>query len=231
MSVANINNQASVAAPEVCPVCRHAVEARFLTGNVTHENGKAMRTEAVFACPRNVCQHLFVSRYEANTSQPNALTPSYWTLKAIFPATVIRRDFEPEITRTSPQFQAIYNQAHHAEQVGLDLICGAGYRRALEFLVKDYAKFKHPDDVQNIDKLMLGTCIRDYVDHPTVKAIAARATWLGNDETHYIRRWEDKDLSDLKKVIDLTVHWISLDILSEEVVKEMPGPNAEAAAN
>lgn len=230
MSVVLVQNQASVDAPEVCPLCQHAVEARLVAGIVVHESGRAMRTEAVFQCPRGVCHRLFVAQYEANSTQPSALVSTYWTAKGVFPTTPVQRSFGGEVTRASPQFQEIYNQAHEAEQRGLDLICGAGYRKALEFLVKDYAKLKHSGESADIERKPLGMCVRDYVDHPTVKAISARAAWLGNDETHYVRRWEDKDLNDLKKVIDLTVHWISLDLLSAEVVKEMPEPNASEAS-
>src|SRR5262249_2886130 len=124
----------------------------------------------------------------------------------------------------SPQFAPLYNQAYAAEQRGLELICGAGYRRSLEFLVKDYAKTKSATSPEDIEKVLLGACIRDHIDHPKVKLIAARASWLGNDETHYVRKWTDKDLSDLKKLIELTVHWITLDIVSADVEKSMPDP-------
>ena len=52
--------------------------------------------------------------------------------------------------------------------------------------------------------------------------MATRASWLGNDETHYQRKWEDQDLEDLKKVLQLTVHWISMEELTESVIKKMP---------
>ena len=41
--------------------------------------------------------------------------------------------------------------------------------------------------------------ISRYIDDSNIKNVAKRAVWLGNDETHYIRKWEDKDLSFLKK--------------------------------
>ena len=51
--------------------------------------------------------------------------------------------------------------------------------------------------------------------------MAKRATWLGNDETHYFRKWEDKDLSDLKKLIEMTVHFISMDFSYDKYIGEM----------
>ena len=45
---------------------------------------------------------------------------------------------------------------------------------------------------------------------------------MGNDETHYVRKWEDKDLEDLKKFIQLTEHWIESEHLTREAIAEMP---------
>ena len=55
-----------------------------------------------------------------------------------------------------------------------------------------------------------------------IQTVAKRALWLGNDETHYLRKWEDKDLTDLRKLIDLTIHWIEMEKLSEEYIEDMP---------
>jgi hypothetical protein len=52
--------------------------------------------------------------------------------------------------------------------------------------------------------------------------MAKRAAWLGNDETHYVRKWEDHDLPDLKKVIELTVLGIEMEEMTKDVIKDMP---------
>jgi hypothetical protein len=96
-----------------------------------------------------------------------------------------------------------------------------GYRKALEFLVKDYLKIKLPGSTIDIEKKLLGKCIDELIDNPNIKAMAKRAAWLGNDETHYTRKWEDKDISDLKKLIKLTVHWIVLEKMTEQYQAEM----------
>jgi hypothetical protein len=48
-----------------------------------------------------------------------------------------------------------------------------------------------------------------------------RAIWLVKDETHYVRKWESKDLRDLKNLIDLTVYFISLSLKALRYMKEM----------
>ena len=41
---------------------------------------------------------------------------------------------------------------------------------------------------------------------------------LGDDETHYERRWIDKDLNDLKNLIRLTVNWIANEEIGQAVL-------------
>ena len=54
-----------------------------------------------------------------------------------------------------------------------------------------------------------------------IKEVTKRATWLGNDEAHYERRWLDKDLSDLKRLIDLVLYWIQAEQLTAEAIRSM----------
>ena len=55
-----------------------------------------------------------------------------------------------------------------------------------------------------------------------IKEVAKRAAWLGNDETHYVRIWEEKDVSDLKQLINLTVRWIENEIETRQLLENMP---------
>jgi len=68
--------------------------------------------------------------------------------------------------------------------------------------------------------------IREYVGSDQLKAVAERAAWLGNDETHYKRRWEDKDLTHLKTLVDLTIYWIEAEITTAEFIESMPSTGA-----
>ena len=92
----------------------------------------------------------------------------------------------------------------------------------MEFLIKDYAIHNKPTEKEKIEKKLLGPCIADYVDDNRIKTVAKRAVWLGNDETHYVRKWEGKNLEDLKKLIELTVHWIEMEYLTKSFETEMP---------
>jgi Domain of unknown function (DUF4145) len=116
----------------------------------------------------------------------------------------------------------IRNQVAVAESGNLDQLVGIGLRKALEFLVKDFAISQHKAEEENIKKMMLGPCINQYLPDGKIKQCAERAAWLGNDETHYVRRWEEKDVNDLRNLIRLTENWIDSHLATDGYIGDMP---------
>ena len=45
---------------------------------------------------------------------------------------------------------------------------------------------------------------------------------LYSDEIYYTRKWEDKDINDLKSIIELTLHWIESEIRTQKLLEDMP---------
>jgi len=131
--------------------------------------------------------------------------------------------FPREVEKYSKNFITIYNQAYKAEMNGLSEICGLGYRKAFEFLIKDYLIKKIPkQEHQEIKSLMIAKCIDKYVANDEIKLLSHRVLWLGNDHAHYIRKWKGKTLDDLKRLIDLTIQWIKIKDELDKVHKSMP---------
>ena len=134
------------------------------------------------------------------------------------------------IQEISPTFSDVYNQALASEAFELSQLTGIGLRKALEFLIKDFAITRIDEDEddekkkkeEEIRAMFLGACINKYIDDRRLKATAHRASWLGNDETHYTRRWEDKDIEDLKVLIQLTMNWVENVLLTDEYTDSMP---------
>ena len=171
-------------------------------------------------CP--ICNELIYATYVDLGHQDFDDTYTFkWERKYIYPISHDRVKYEDIINEISPKFEQIYNQAKQAEEIGLNEICGMGYRKSLEFLIKDYAKRKNPNKTDTIEKTLLKSCIQTYIDNDKIKRCAVGAAYLGNDESHYIRRWEDKDLSDLKKLIEMTVYWIMYSETTENFTEEM----------
>ena len=187
-----------------CPFCHSNIIPNYIFWNNYY----------LFAsCPNEVCGKHFVLIQNRNGKYVNVL-PN---------AIPCSRNFSEIIAKISPSFVEIYNQAYHAEQESLNQICGVGYRKALEFLIKDYLISKESDEqiIQNIKSKLLSNCIQENVQNENIKNVAKRAVWLGNDETHYVRKWADKDVNNLKQLIDLTIRWIENEIETERVLQEM----------
>jgi hypothetical protein len=197
--------------PCECPFCHKAITPNFHFGYINELGG----LEVFVSCPDQDCQKTFIGYYRINGG--------YWIFDdKTSSGEIIGRDFSDSIKEISDSFVVIYNQSFAAEQQNLTEICGVGYRKALEFLIKDFAIKNAPDKKDEIEKKLLGKCIADYIDDSRIKSVSKRAVWLGNDETHYIRKWEGKNLTDMKKLIDLTLHWIEMVELTESFEEEMP---------
>lgn len=195
--------------PIECPYC-HQAQIPAMQVAFQREDGKYF----IFcACMNAHCKFVFIVLYDH----------SIRSFSQIKQASLKEKEFNKEIKELSQSFCEIYNQAFSSEQMELDQITGVGYRKALEFLIKDYLISLHPDKEENIKKKFLGNCIKDDVTDSHIKAVAERAVWLGNDETHYVRKWEDKDVSHLKDLIDLCIHWIEAEIKTKRMLDEMPG--------
>jgi len=63
----------------------------------------------------------------------------------------------------------------NAEANGWTLIAGPGYRKALEFLVKDYLCSLLPKEEDKVKVMPLANCIATYVDHEKLNQMATRA--------------------------------------------------------
>lgn len=215
--------------PEYCPICNRSI----LAIDVGHAFLANDYLERILLCPRSACKRLFIARYRSTRMTPSGRE---YDLVEVLPREITVSEHSETIKAISPSFVGIYSEAEKAEMQGLKLICGPGYRKALEFLIKDYVVrgLKPLDDakpdikeaaekkIEAIKTTPLGNVITAHVADGRVKEVAARAVWLGNDETHYLRKWEDKDLKDLRLLIRLTTHWIEVEEMTKQLLEDMP---------
>jgi hypothetical protein len=197
--------------PDTCPICHHGIEPIFQFSFID----KTEEIQAVFRCPRSSCNNLFIAYYSPHTTRRGLV------LYKVAPQITKPQEFSSEVKALSPSFVEIYNQAFSAESFELDQICGCGYRKALEFLIKDYVIYKSPTLKDEIEKKKLAKVINENVDDTKIKTTAELATWLGNDETHFVRKWTDLDIKDLKQLIQLTVKWIESEIITADYKTRM----------
>jgi hypothetical protein len=206
------NHGYPVDVPDACPICHHHSEVEF-KGADSIDRGKGV--QAIFRCAYVGCRQFFFCYYGPRTSG---------VLLSVRPIQPDVSVFPESVTQLSPLFISIFREAEEAAQLGLKQIAGPGYRKAFEFLIKDYAKSLSPDRASEVEAKFAGAVVAEFVGDPRIQAVAKRSLWLGNDETHYLRKWSDHELADLVTLIKLTANWIEIDHLSNGYVKEMPDP-------
>ena len=190
---------------EVCPYCKKHIHPEQI--DERRENDDVI---FIYKCPS--CKELIIIKVKVKVKN-GAVS---YTLTGMIPYDISEMEFSKEIKQISEKFCIIYNQSRIAEQLNLTEICGGGYRKALEFLVKDYAILKNKEEEEKIKKKSLKACIDDIKD-PKINACADRARFIGNDEVHYIRKIENQDIEVLKDLINLTVSWIELEFKTERI--------------
>ncbi|MCA1021787.1 DUF4145 domain-containing protein [Halobacillus litoralis] len=201
--------------PSECGLCHRDIDPTFIAGAFTdgYQQESSEKIELVFQCTNVECKSLLIGYYEKGSR-------SQYIFIENTPVNPQGKQFTDEIAEVSENFIEIYNEAFFAEQNNLTLISGIGYRKAVEFLVKDYLVFLNRENETEILARPLGQCINT-LENKDIKEIAKRATWLGNDEAHYQRKWEDKDVEDLKKLIEVTSYFISMDVASKRYLSDM----------
>lgn len=207
-----------------CPLCHQKIKPIYIDSYLTGISNTSNNLQIVFRCPN--CIMIFISLFEGIKASSVGLdqTKSWYSFKRSEPYRPSEPLFTENIKSISPSFCTIYAQAKNAEELGLSEICGVGYRKAFEFLIKDYLISKKTElgiDEDTIKKTSLGNCIKNLIKEPKIQQLAELATWLGNDETHYVRRWETKDLSDMKELLDLTVYTIDGNLIFEKHIIDM----------
>src|SRR5437588_7234493 len=140
--------------PDTCPLCHHGIHA--IERARPRYSGGYRWVERVFQCPRTVCSRLFIGRYCHNHR-----SDSFMFTESV-PVVLEDLGFPDEVRKISSDFCDIYSQAEKAEQSGWLLVAGPGYRKSLEFLMKDYLCSLTPEDAEKIEKIKkmpLADCI------------------------------------------------------------------------
>lgn len=213
--------------PTECPLCKRAIKPDLLHSSIFCGNDNAKYISELFLC--RACDRTFVAQSAYVSASWTDSQGHYYSdnmgfasqLLYIGPQMFEPQKFDDKIEKLSPQFAKIYNQALAAESYGLDEIAGIGYRKALEFLVKDYCIHANPDKEEEIKAARLSACINKFIDNPQIKDLSTRAAWIGNDETHYIRKQEGRDVNDLKSFIQAMIYFVGMSLIAEDA-KSIP---------
>lgn len=182
---------------DVCPCCNRVIFPEMRTFTIAR-NGELLN--AIMLCPS-----CFVEYFERFAKSPTnyLIYHSYEAYPYIHP----QINFPQDIKDLFPDFYKIYEEAATAESYNLKEICGMGYRKALEALVKQYAIELFPDEKDMIENELLMPTIKRFKSQKITK-LATAATWLGNDHVHLITKHPEYDLEHLKSFINVLCQFI-----------------------
>lgn len=197
--------------PDMCPICHSRITPNVMTGGIGGRIYDGNLT-VVYICPNDTCREYFLGYYEKRSGQ--------YSLLACRPKETSVPSLPAFVVNISTNYCDMYSECYRAEAAGLSQVAGFGYRKALEFLIKDYLVSHRPEDRLTIESTPLAGCIETYVGDANVRDVGRRAVWLGKG--HAQRSWADKDLRDLKTVLELVLRWIETEYLTAELLKTMP---------
>lgn len=211
--------------PSECPMCKASIDPVFVGGYI--DNPQASFS-AMYHCKH--CHNSFIARYsfegfrdpKNGTQYFRLVAGQYYHNSAIIetvPNEYKPESFPTEVEKLSPRFSKIYNQASQAESLKLDELCGIGYRKALEFLVKDYSIHKHPEDEAKIARIRLKECIDTYIESKQIRILAEVSSFIGNDETHFVKKDDWGTITEMKGFIHAITLYIAAELKVEAVTE------------
>lgn len=210
----SVKYQVTVEHPTVCPICHKSIYPIYVSGQIEGNSTVAI-TYLCRACNRAFITRYLLLGYPGNTFIKTSFIES-------LPVCYKGKEFSPRINDLCQSFSTIYNQSSHAEQLGLTEICGLGYRKAIEHLVKAYHHRIYPD-LKLPSKTPLGTYINQ-IDDDNIKSLAFAAKEIGNGEAHVVQE-TDYDIDDMKEFIEGLVYFVDYKLLVLEAKDKFPRKN------
>ncbi|ENZ5566138.1 DUF4145 domain-containing protein [Enterococcus hirae] len=209
----NTTEKTTVSLNPICPHCGIPIDPTVISANSNSLYSELSGTFGVFlSCTNSECKKYHVQAF--NYSRYAERHPIKVEEKIIYSyKPMLSNDLPKEINDKFPEFSSIYDQSLEAESMGLDQIAGVGFRKSLEFLIKSYAIELAPNKRETIEKEALMNTIKTrYNDFPKIQKLAELATWIGNDETHFVKKHTSIDIQDMKRFIRSASLFIAADI-------------------
>lgn len=194
----NVGRTCTFYSTEICPYCNKAIYPEIKVTNFSYNYNHA---SCIVSCP--ACSEEFFIKFRRDETLITYTYDYYEVLPFPKPQINLPADFQDFF----PEFYKIYTEAAKADCYNLLEICGMGYRKALEALVKQYATELFPEQAEAIQNEMLMPTIKRFASQKII-TLATAATWLGNDHAHLVTKHPDYDLNALKSFINVLCQYI-----------------------
>ena len=206
---------------ENCPHCKKSVAPHVRYSNyIWNEDYNSQGIEIVLECPREKCNKIYIANVVYQVFGEG--DKKYLIDHIIYP-TKYEIFEDKEIEKFSPMFIKMYNQTLKADEMNLSEIVGLGYRRATEFLVKDYIKNLikvgeiNEITIEDVEKsYRTSNLIQKYIRDARIKDVAKKFFDLSNDYAHYEKIYTHRDINDLKVLIKLLMYEIKMNMVYRE---------------
>lgn len=217
------NETVSVEYPDIneCPRCHTALMpvclGAYYKKKATKNRPVQLIATIVFYCTK--CENCFIAEFsDGRIISKSSVSFTKLGKARCYPTEYKKVEFSQNINKISSNFEMLFNQAKQAEDCGLFDICGMAYRKAVEFLIRDFSIHTNTDQSKEtqIITMPLAACISENIHNDKIKSLATSCAWLGNDETHYVRKHPDRGVQDLKTFITALVHYIDLELTVED---------------
>ena len=185
--------------PATCPYCGYGTDATFNKKDYYPFNERYIVTAS---CKCTSCGKTFFFACEYDKENLHD------------PLTIPTISFTPYtneiLASISERFIDMYNQALQAEFNGNIELAAIGYRSALEILIKDFAISELKQDPEKVVRKKLNDAIGEYLNQSELVATADVVRILGNDYTHYRRKYPEQDFELLKKYMEIFIKQIEV---------------------
>lgn len=200
--------------PETCPHCRRRITPAltYVAANCS-DDGHAYTVSAYWNC--NGCSEVFCCTYYILGGAYD--NPHRGRILSTLPPVCDKTFIDPRITAISPRFTELFNQSEEAKARNLTDLAGMGFRKSLEFLLKDSLIALGMEEESKVVGMDLRTAIASFSDNPRLIKAANLARVIGNEYTHYQAKYEGYDLDTLQHLISIALHWLTMEIETIEL--------------
>lgn len=188
--------------PMTCPNCGYGTDS-VVINHWTSNTSDGILLVVIHKCTS--CDYIFHANYLWNKEE------NKYKFISIYPSFKDRK-FDEYIENVSPRFIKLYHEASKAEFDGNLDLAGCGYRNAMEILIKDYAINCLGEEKKKVVKKHLDEAIEEFLPNYKYKNVADVVRILGNDTTHYEKKYEEIDFSVLKQYLDIFIEVIDVEI-------------------
>ena len=186
--------------PSVCPHCGFGTDAPLHQKGTFSFNGHYL---FIATCTCTACGKNFFFSCEYNFGKTD-----YDPI--IYPSIAFTPYSNDIFEKISPRFTDMYNQALQSEFHKNIELAAVGYRSALAILIKDYAINELGLNPEEVRSKKLCSAIGTYLNQEDLVKTADVVRILGNDYTHYERKYPQHDFELLKGYMEIFLKQIEV---------------------